>query len=161
MEWEFTYQWKKLTIVPIYIKGNKTDCSNYIVTLMSSTIYKILSNILLSRLTPYDGKTVGDSQCRFCHNGSTTAQKLPICHILEKKWEFTGIVHQLLTGFRFQESLWLSQKKSTAQHFTEYGIPMKPVRKTEMCLNKTYKIIIIIIVVVVIIIIIIIIIIIK
>jgi hypothetical protein len=34
-------------------KGDKTDCNNYRVTSLLSTPYKMLSNILLSRLSPY------------------------------------------------------------------------------------------------------------
>jgi hypothetical protein len=36
------------------------------------TTYKILSNILLWRLTPYTEEIVGDHQCGFRHNRSTT-----------------------------------------------------------------------------------------
>jgi len=39
-------------IVPIHKKGDKIDCSNFRGTSLLSTTYKILSNILLSRLTP-------------------------------------------------------------------------------------------------------------
>jgi hypothetical protein len=49
---ELPEQWKESIILPIYEKGNKTDCSNYRGISLLSTTYKILSNILLSRLTP-------------------------------------------------------------------------------------------------------------
>jgi hypothetical protein len=51
--------------VPIYKKSDKTDCSNYRGISLLSTTYKILSNILLSRLTPYAEEKNGDHQCRF------------------------------------------------------------------------------------------------
>jgi hypothetical protein len=39
--------------VAIYNKGDKTDCRKYTNISVLSTTYKILSNILLSRLTLY------------------------------------------------------------------------------------------------------------
>jgi len=58
-------EWKELIIVPLYKKGDKTDCSNYRGISLLSTIYKILSNILLSRLTPYTGEITGNHQGAF------------------------------------------------------------------------------------------------
>jgi len=44
---ELPEEWNKLFIVPIYKKGDKTDCSNYRGISLLSTMYKIVSNILL------------------------------------------------------------------------------------------------------------------
>jgi hypothetical protein len=46
-------QWKESNIVPIHKKGDKTDFNNYRRISLLSTSYKILSNIFLSRLSPY------------------------------------------------------------------------------------------------------------
>ena len=46
-------------------EGDKTDCSNYRDILLLSNTYKILSNILLSRLTPYAEEIIGDHHCGF------------------------------------------------------------------------------------------------
>jgi hypothetical protein len=50
---EFPDQWKESIIVELQ-KGmeDKTHCSNYGGTLLLSTSYKMLSNILISRLSP-------------------------------------------------------------------------------------------------------------
>jgi hypothetical protein len=45
--------WRESIIVPIYKKGDKTDCNNCRSISLLPTTYKILSNILLSRLIPY------------------------------------------------------------------------------------------------------------
>jgi hypothetical protein len=59
---ELPDQWKESIIVPVHKKGDKTDCNNYHGTSLLSTSYKILSNILLSRLDPYKDEIIGDHQ---------------------------------------------------------------------------------------------------
>jgi hypothetical protein len=81
---ELPQQWKQSIIVPIYKKGDKTDCNNYRGISLLSTAYKILSNILLARLTPYVNEIIGDHQCGFRRNRSTTDQIFYIRQILEK-----------------------------------------------------------------------------
>jgi len=54
--------------VPIHKKGDKTDCSNFRGISLSPSTYKILSNILLSRLIPYAEEIIGDHQCGFRRN---------------------------------------------------------------------------------------------
>ena len=58
---ELPEEWKESITVPIYKKGNKTVCSNCRGISLLQTTYKILSNILLSRLTPYAEKIIGDN----------------------------------------------------------------------------------------------------
>jgi hypothetical protein len=62
--------------------------------------YKILSNILLSRLSPCIDKIIGDLQCGFRRNRSTTDQIFYIRQILEKKWEYNETVHQLFVDIK-------------------------------------------------------------
>ena len=64
------------------------------------TTYKILSNILLSRLIPYAEEVIGDHQCGFQRNRSTTDHIFCIRQILEKKWEFNEAVHQFFIDFK-------------------------------------------------------------
>jgi hypothetical protein len=81
---ELPQQWKEFIIVPICKKGDKTDCNNYQGIFLLSTAYRILSNTLLARLTPYVSEIIGDHQCGFHHNRSTTDQIFYIRQILEK-----------------------------------------------------------------------------
>jgi hypothetical protein len=71
---ELPDQWEESIIVPIHKKGDKTDCNNYRGMSLLSTSYKTLSNILLSRLVPYIDEIIGDHQCGFRRNRSTTYQ---------------------------------------------------------------------------------------
>jgi hypothetical protein len=45
--------------------------------------YKILSDVLLSQLSPYVDEIIGEHQCRFRRNRSTTDEIFCICQILE------------------------------------------------------------------------------
>jgi hypothetical protein len=78
-------EWKESIIVPIHKKGDKTDCNNYRGISLLPTTYKILSNILLSRLIPYAEEIMGDQQGGFRRNRSTTDHIICIRQILEKK----------------------------------------------------------------------------
>jgi hypothetical protein len=56
---ELPEEWKESIIVPVNKKGDKTDCSNYRGMSLLSTMYKILSDIFLSRLTQYAEEIIG------------------------------------------------------------------------------------------------------
>ena len=97
----------------------------------------ILSNILLSRLTPYTEKIIGDYESGFQQNLSTTDYIFCIHQILEKKWEYSEAVHQLFIDFK---KAYVSTRRKLLYNFLiEFGIPMKLVRLIKMCLNETYS----------------------
>jgi hypothetical protein len=97
---ELPDQWEESVIVPIHKKGDKPHCNNSRGISLLSTSYKILLNILLSRLSPYIDKIIGDYQCGFRHNRSTTDHIFFIRQILEKNWECNETVHQLFIDFK-------------------------------------------------------------
>jgi len=97
---ELPEEWKESIIVPIYVKGDKKDCNNYRGISLLPTTYKILSNILLSRLIAYAEEVIGDHQCGFRRNRSTTDHICCIRQILEKKWEYNEAVHQLFIDLK-------------------------------------------------------------
>jgi len=84
---ELPEDWKESIIAPIYTKGDKTDCGNYMGISPLPNTYKVFSNVLLSRLTPYAEETLWYHQCGFRRNRSTTDLIFCIRHILEIKWE--------------------------------------------------------------------------
>jgi hypothetical protein len=102
-----------------------------------STSYKILSNILLSRLTSYADEIIGDNQCGFQHNSSMTDQIFCIWEILQKKWEYNGTVHQLFIDFK--KSYYSVRREVLYNILVECGIPRKLVGLIKMCLNETYS----------------------
>jgi hypothetical protein len=86
-------RWKESIIVPIYKEDDETASSNYRGMPLLSTSYKILSSILLYRLIPYADEIIGDRQCGFRRNRSTTDHIFYIRQMLEEKWEYGGTVH--------------------------------------------------------------------
>jgi len=80
---ELPEEWKELIIAPI-CKDNKTDGNNYRGISLLPTTYKILTNILLSRLTPYAEEIIGGHQCGFQRNRSTTDHVFCIVKYLRK-----------------------------------------------------------------------------
>jgi hypothetical protein len=136
---ELPHQWKESIVVPIHKKGDKTDCSYYQGISFLSTSYKILSNILLTKLTPYADEIIGDHQHGFQCKRSTTDQIFYIPQILEKKWEYNGTVHQLF--IHFKKAYNSVRREVLYNNRIEFGIPRKLVWLIQMCLNKTYSIV--------------------
>ena len=93
-------EWKQSITVPICKNGDKTDCSNCRGISLFPTTYKIVSDILLCRLTPCAEEIIGDHQCGFESNRTTADRIFCICEILNKKLEYHEAVHQLYVDFK-------------------------------------------------------------
>jgi hypothetical protein len=128
---ELLEQWKNSISVPIYNKGDKT-----LVIIKAYHCYqlhrKLLFSILLSRLSQYVDKIVGDLQSVFQHNRSTIDQIFCIHQILEeKKWEYNNI--------DLKEAYDSVRRKVPYNILIEFGEPMKLIELIKMCLNKTHS----------------------
>ena len=100
-------------------------------------MYKILSIILLSRLTPYAEEIIGDHQCGFQCRRSTADHIFCIHEILEKKWEYNEAVHQLFIDFK---KAYDSVRREVIYNILiEFGLSMKLVRLIKMCLTGTFS----------------------
>jgi hypothetical protein len=130
-------EWKEFITLPIHKKDDKTDCNNHRGISLLLTAYKILSKSLLASSTPYINQVIGDHQCGFRRNRSTTDQILYIRQILEKKWEYNGTVHQIFIDFK---KAYDSIKREVIYNILlEFGVPKKLIRLIKMCLNETYS----------------------
>ena len=126
-----------MIIVSIHKKVDKTDCNNYRGISLLPTTYKILSNILLSRLIPYVKEIIGDHRCGFRRNRSTIDHIFCIRPILEKKWEYNEEVHQLFIDFK--KAYDSVRKEVLYKILIEFGIPRKLVGLIKMSLTETYS----------------------
>jgi hypothetical protein len=88
-------------------------------------------------INKYKDEIIGDHQCGFRRNRSTTDQIFCIRQILEKKWEYSEPVHQLFIDFKNASD---SVRREVLYNILiEFGIPMKLVRLIKMFLNETYS----------------------
>jgi hypothetical protein len=94
--------------------------------------------MLLSRLSLYIEEIIGDHQCGFRRNRSTTDQIFCICQILEKKLECDNVTaHQLFICFK---KAYDSVRREVLYNILiEFAVLRKLVRFIKMCLNETYS----------------------
>jgi hypothetical protein len=78
-------EWKESIFVSIYKMDGKRYFSNYRGISLSSNMYIILSNILLSKLNPYAEEIIGGHQLGIRRNRSTTDQYSAFVKYLRKK----------------------------------------------------------------------------
>jgi len=128
-------EWKESIIIPTYKNGDKTDCSNYRGMSLLLTTYKILSNILLSRLTPHAEEIAGDHLRGFLCNRSTTDHIFCIRQILGRTREHNAAVHNLFIDLKTAYDP--AGREILYNTMFEFSIPMKLVRLIKMCLNET------------------------
>jgi hypothetical protein len=101
------------------------------------TTFKVQSNILLSKLSPYAEEIIGDHQCGFKHNRTTTDHILCIRHILERQWEYNEAVHQLFIDFK---KAYDSVSRDVLYNIRiEVVIRMKLIGIIKMFLTETYS----------------------
>jgi hypothetical protein len=74
--------------VPINKEGDKTDCNNYRGISLLLTSYNILSNILLSRLSPYIDEIIG-----LISMGFDVTDQRPISFNIYKKFSFIQLYY--------------------------------------------------------------------
>jgi len=101
------------------------------------TTYKILFNILLSKLTPYAKEIMGYHQCGFRRNRSTIDHIVCIRQIFEKKREYNKVVNQLFIDFK--KAYDSVRREVLYKILFEFGIPRKLVRLIKMSLTETYS----------------------
>jgi hypothetical protein len=92
---EMPKEWLIALIQPIHKKKDKTNCSNYRGISLLNITYKVMANIIAKRLSPYTEELLGDYQCGFQKNRSTTNHNFVLRNIMEKCYEYNINLHQL------------------------------------------------------------------
>jgi len=111
------------------------ECSNYRGVSLLNTAYKILSNILFARISPFAENIFGNYQCGFRKNSSTTNQIFKLRQILEKTKEFGIETNHLFIDFK---SAYDKIKRGQLYNaLSEFNIPNKPISLTCMIMENT------------------------
>jgi len=82
---ELKRQWRECSTVPIYMRGDKTECSNYRDMSLLSSTYKTSPSVPLSNLTPYIDEIIVDNF--YGSRRNTGGQIFYSGQILEKQWQ--------------------------------------------------------------------------
>ena len=80
--------WKRSVFIPIPMKGNAKECSNYCTIALISHASKVMLKILQARLQQYVNHELPDVQAGFRKSRGTRDQIANIRWILEKAREF-------------------------------------------------------------------------
>jgi len=123
-------QWNESIIVPIYKKVRKSGCNNSRRTSLLPHAYKMLYNILVSRLIAHVDEIIGDHQCAFRRNRSTINQISCIRQIQEEWLENKGTILQLFT--HFEKTCDPVRREVLCSILIEFGIHINLIRLIKM-----------------------------
>ena len=91
-------EWKTAVIVPLFRKGDKTNCANYRGISLLNIAFKILEAVLKNRLEPaYKGRP---NQAGFKKNKGCRDQIFAIRQILEQREEFKRLTNLIFIDFK-------------------------------------------------------------
>ena len=76
--------WQAGTVVPVFKKGDRRECSNYRGITLLSLPGKAYSRVLERKCRMIVEPKIQDTQCGFCPGRGTTDQQFTLCQVFEK-----------------------------------------------------------------------------
>ncbi|KAL4103343.1 hypothetical protein QTP88_018720 [Uroleucon formosanum] len=128
-------EWNTAILCPIFKKGDTLDPKNYRGISLLDTCYKILSTLLLERITPYAEGIIGRYHCGFIKGKSTIDHIFTLRQTMEKYYEFDMDLYMIFVDYK--QAYDSVNRQELWKAMLHFGIPKKYVNLVNMCNNKT------------------------
>ncbi|KAL4100839.1 hypothetical protein QTP88_020868 [Uroleucon formosanum] len=115
--------WNTAILCSIFKKGDTLDPKNYRGISLLDTCYKILSTLLLERITPYAEGIIGRYQCGFIKGKSTIDHIFTLRQTMEKYYEFDMDLYMIFVDYK--QAYDSVNRQELWKAMLHFGIPKK------------------------------------
>lgn len=122
-------------LVPVHKKGDKLVCENYRGICLLNAAYKVFARVLYNRLLPHTETVIGEYQCGFRRDRSTTDQIFNLRLILHRGSEFKVQTYHLFIDFK--QAYDRTKRKELFEVMKELGFETKLIRLVKATLDGT------------------------
>lgn len=131
--------WKKAVLLPIYKKGDPTDCNNYRGIALLDIMYKILATLIKRRLEASSENIIGEYQCGFRKARATTDQIFLLKQVLTHCYEYEIPAFMLFIDFKAAYDT--INRIQLLRALRKFKVPEKLCKLIDMTLTQTKNVI--------------------
>lgn len=132
---EIPEEWLEGIIVPLHKKGDKLNCENYRGIALLNVAYKVFSRWLFNRLSTHAEAVIGEYQCGFRRDRSTTDQIFNLRLILQRGSEFNVQTYHLFIDY--MQAYDRTKRYELYVAMKELGFETKYIRLVKATLDGT------------------------